>query len=394
MCRNYRHGDAAVKSPVVQNEVRRRGRLAFGGGGSGRILAGESGLWSDDGGLAMSASPTWIRALVAAGVRPALLTVAGLAGVGTLLLVVQVLLAAPVVPGPGGLFLLVTDLTPSALALGLPVAVLVGATAVGRSWAEGGEWLALAASGVAIRRVVPALLAIGLLAGGVEWGLTHGFGPAGRAAAREVLQSARLWLRLRPGQPAVVGGVLLHAAGVDEEGYTELFAAAGRREGPSVVAAAPHAGVAADGRLELRAGNARVLAEVDSGWKVAYDRALLRLDAGTRRLELMERSDDSLRGLIRRTRAAGRSGAYEELVLFKRSTLPLAVPLLALLGLPAGARRARPASLAAAVVFGWWAVMRVCDQGADVLGPALAAAIPPVLLAAATLAAWATWRDR
>jgi lipopolysaccharide export LptBFGC system permease protein LptF len=110
-------------------------------------------------------------------------------------------------------------------------------------------------------------------------------------------------------------------------------------------------------------------------------------------VELVERSDQSLSDLIDRMKSTQKNSSREQLALYKRSTLPLAVPFLAALGLPLGARRARPALVAVSVVLSWWAVMRICDQAVPTLGPLMAAGLPTLLVALAAAISWLSWSD-
>ena len=89
----------------------------------------------------------------------------------------------------------------------------------------------------------------------------------------------------------------------------------------------------------------------------------------------------------------GGTANAELLALYKRSTLPLGAPLLALLGLSLGARSRRIGPVALAAALSWWAVVRICDQTVGALGPALAALMPLITLSAAVALSWATWRD-
>ena len=320
---------------------------------------------------------------------PGGLALLGLGGTGLVLLVAQLAIRAPLLPGPSGLIALVAALSPSALALALPVAALIGMSAGSRIWVEGGEWLALSASGWGARRVAVPVLALGLGLGAGEAMLTHWLEPAGRAAAREILGRAPGELRVRPGQPSQVGDLLLLAE--DQRGgeLLGLFLA----RGDLVVAAAR--GRFSDGaRLVLEDGSAKKIDAAGEGWSLQFGRAELAMGAPVRRLELVERGDAELRELISRMEAAGRGAAAERMSLAKRSVLPLTLPLLCLLGLPLGAWRARSGPAVVGVVLAWWALMRLCDQSVGVMGPLVAAGLPLGGLLLLTLIAWARWRAR
>jgi lipopolysaccharide export LptBFGC system permease protein LptF len=111
-------------------------------------------------------------------------------------------------------------------------------------------------------------------------------------------------------------------------------------------------------------------------------------------VEAAERDDRALLDLIDRMEAKGRRADFERMTLYKRSALPLSVPLLTLLGLPLGARRARPALVAAGTVLGWWVLMRLSDQSVSTVGALLASGIPPTALAIAALVGWSRWGAR
>jgi lipopolysaccharide export LptBFGC system permease protein LptF len=72
----------------------------------------------------------------------------------------------------------------------------------------------------------------------------------------------------------------------------------------------------------------------------------------------------------------------------------LSVPVLALLGLPLGARFRRPAWLTVGVVLGLWAAQRVGDHVVKDVGPSGMALLPFVILGLVTLSVWTRWRLR
>jgi len=322
------------------------------------------------------------RALWAAALPPLAVTAAGLVGVSALLLAGQALSLSAALPGLWGTLGVLAGFLPGALAAALPVAALVGTATAGRGWAEGGEARALAVSGRSVWSLLAPVLLLGLLLGVAEATLTHHLEPRGRASVRRALHAAAGAIALRPGQPLVLGETLLHARTVQPGGYGDVFVAAG-----DVVFQAESGGVRPGGVLSLAEGGAVRLGE-GMGWSLSFGTAELALDIPSPRVELVERSGASLRDLIARTEASGRSASYEQLVLLKRSTLPLSLPVLAALGLPLGLRGARPAVAAVGVVLGWWTLTRLCDQAVGSLGPQWAAAIP---LAALLLVAAVSW---
>jgi lipopolysaccharide export LptBFGC system permease protein LptF len=108
----------------------------------------------------------------------------------------------------------------------------------------------------------------------------------------------------------------------------------------------------------------------------------------------LEYGRDQLQSLIARRVARGRSVHSETLWLYKRSTLPLSVPLLALVGLPMGVRFRRPWVPCLGVVLLLWASQRAGDHLAASLGAGLAASLPLGVLFGVVIAVWIGWRDR
>lgn len=330
------------------------------------------------------------RLIVGAVLRPTMIAWAAITGLGLALFAVQALDRAPVLPGFQGASLVLLGLLPAVASVGLPVALLFGVVAAAERKAAEGEWLALAAAGIPARRLLPPLLLLGLLAGLLEAGLTHGLEPLGRTLVRLALEGAVAELRLQPGQPAVVGELLLLAGGVEGAVMTELFVASG----DTVLVA--ERGLVKQGRLHLLRGEAETqpVGEAGERWSLSFERANLPLRQGGLRVEAAERGDRALQDLIQKMEDNGRSADFERMTLYKRSALPLSVPLLALLGLPLGARRARPALVAATAVLGWWVLMRLADQSVGAVGPLLAAILPALGLGLAAAVGWASWRDR
>ena len=329
------------------------------------------------------------RALAAEVLRGGQGALLGLTGLGALLAAAQALLGAPIMPEPSGICAVVLGLVPAALTVSLPVGFLIGAVAAGQRWAERGEWLALAAAGIPARRVALPLALLGAALGGSLDLNTHLGEPLGRAAAQRALAQGRP--QLSAGQPAVVGDVLVYAAEVQGERLGALTVALG-----DVVVQAEE-GVL-DGGLRLGRGQALGLPPsgqgTTPGWRLRFDAATLPLAPAPRRVELWDRTTPERWGLIGRMQAHGKAAPAERLALYKRTALPLCLPLLGLIGLCLGARGGRPALVTTATALAWWAVLRVGDQTVEALGPGLAAAGPPTLLLGATLLAWATWRDR
>lgn len=322
------------------------------------------------------------------------LAAAAITGLGGLLAVAQILSQSAVIPGPVGVLRVGIGLSPAVLGAALPVALLFGTVAAGRRWAEAGDGLALSASGWGARRLIAALLVLGAGAGAVEAGLSHNLEPRGRAEVRRALVAAAGDLSLQAGQPAAVGSVLVFAGEVRGAALGDLFVAT-----DTLVASARAGALEPGGALFLEDGEAASVVRVGgapdaTGWRIRFRTARLPLDVRGRRVESAERSSSDLRDLIERMRARGASVEPETLALYKRTALPLCMPLLALLGLPLGMRGVRPMFAATTTALAWWVLLRICDQAVLTLGPALAAALPPLGLVLATALAWASWRDR
>ncbi|MEC8425092.1 MAG: LptF/LptG family permease [Myxococcota bacterium] len=317
--------------------------------------------------------------------RPAAVALVSVTGLGCLLLGAQVLSRAPVVPGPAGAARVVLGMLPVALATAVPAAVLSGAVAASRSWALGGEWLGLAVSGRGTRRLVPGLMAVGMLSGLLQGTLTHHLDPAGRRQVRDALLSASADLGLRASEPLALPDGVLRVREVRGEEWTGVFLA----QADTLMSA--RRGRLVQGRLVLEDGVAH---DLGSGWEARFGRATVPLRLPGPRFELADRSLGSLRALLARKRAAGESAAYETLILYKRTTGAIAVPLMLLLALPLGGLHVRPAAAALGVLVSWWVAVRIFDQAVGALGPTLAAAAPLVGLSMLTVACWARWRRR
>jgi len=313
---------------------------------------------------------------------PAVVCVLAVAGLGCLLLAAQVMGKAPVVPGPAGAATVAAGMLPVAMDAALPASVLVGLVSAARSWALGGEWRGLAVSGLRARGLLPTVLAASVVAAATQAVLTHHLAPAGRRVARSALVAAASDLGLRAGEPLVLPGGVLRAEGVEGRDWSGVFFV---KDGVAMSAAR---GRVTQGRLVLEAGTA---ARLDGTGTVRFDRARVPLSLPGRRFELAERSLGSLRDLLARKRAQGERAAYETLILYKRTTAALAVPLLAALALPLGAARARPAPVAVGVLLGWWLCVRVADQAVHAIGPGWAAGLPLGVLAVAVASAWRRW---
>lgn len=315
-----------------------------------------------------------------------LLTVLTLVGVSMLLVLGQTLGGAVAIPAGVGLLALCLGSLPVALSMALPVGALVGAVSAGRSWMESGAFWGLLLSGTSPRVLLWPVALLGVVLGLGQGLVDHELAPRGRSMVRHTLHTAAGDLILRPGQPLQMGHMLLHAEGVESGEYHGLFVAS-----EQVVLQANVGAVAESGGLMLRDGAMMGLVPSQS-WTLSFSDARLALDVPTPRVELSERSWTSLRDLIARTEASGRSAAYERLVLYKRTALPLSLPILLGLGVVLGLRGNRPGVTAVGVLLAWWTAVRLCDQGVGSMGPLMAVLIPPGGLLMACAVAWRTVR--
>lgn len=336
----------------------------------------------------MTATPG--RALVGEALRPMLAAVGAVAGVGLLLALSQALGRASVAPGLLGALRMALGLLPSVLSVALPVGLLFGLVTASRAWREGGDWLALAASGVGARAVLPAVVGSGLLAGLFAVGLSHVLEPLGRRDLRQTLTRAAGDIGLQPDSPVAVGDALVVAQAVDGPHLGDVFIVGGQ------TAVAARSGLlTGGGTLSLRDGSAVAVGpQGQAAWRLEFARAELRLDIVPPRVELAERTDAELAELVARRTAAGGSAMPQALALLRRTALPACLPLLAVLAVPLGARGARPGLAATLTVLLWWSVLRIADQFAASLGASLAAWMPALALVVACGGAWLSWRAR
>ncbi len=338
----------------------------------------------------MGRYPTLNRAWRRDLVRPTIVAFVGFVAVGVLALVTQVLARSPLLPGLEGIFLVLLGFLPEMGSIGLPVALLFGTTTVARQWREGGELIGLSAAGAGGRTMLPPLLLTGALGGLLVAALAHGPGPWGRALVRDAMAGAASSLRLEAGRPTQVGDLLIRVGGIQGPGWSDVFVAQG-----DVVASAPAAQVLEGGTLQLTDGTAMGLDEGgERSWWMTFERAHLSLVPDPVRSHAFEMSHSRLSGLVERMQARGRSAHAEQLILYKRTTLALGVPLLVLFGWPLGARIRRPGGAVVATVVGLWIVQRVGDHAAAMVGAGIAALVPLVFLSLVTAISWWTWRDR
>lgn len=330
------------------------------------------------------------RDLIGQVLPPTVVSAAAFATAGATALTVQGFVGAGVLPSPGPALQVWLGLLPAVLVLTLPVSLLFGVVSTARTWREQGEMMALSTAGLGPRALLPGLLILGITGGLAEAGLAHGLEPAGRSWARAGMSRAAADIRILAGQPVQLPGLLVHAAEARGRSLGQVFAAT-----ETMATVAERGRLASDGQLILERGAALSLpppgGTQDRPWTLAYDRIVLSLGLAGARVDPPQLSSRELMALAERMEARGRAPLLERTTLYKRSVFPLEMVVVALLGLPLGARGSRPARTVVLVALLWWASVRICDQAVHVLGPAASVAVPAVLLAMATAWAWIRW---
>lgn len=326
------------------------------------------------------------RLVLAPVLRAAGRALGGLTVAAVAVFLLQGLGRTAVQPGVPATLRALVALLPAAVELTVPVALLAGGALAGARLAERAELVGLAACGIPARRLVPGLLLVGALAAVGYAGLLHELAPRGRAAARAALSGSLSDLRVRPGEPVVVGQdrVLLRVERTGSGGWEEVFVAAG------ALVATARQGSVDEGLLRLQQGELAPMP--DLGWRLRFDEARVPLAPATPRVELEERSSPHLRALVLRMRANGRDASREALAWWKRWTMPLMLPMLLLSAFAAGARSQRPGAVVAGATVAWWVGLRLADKLVEPLGLAAAAGAPVLLVVGLAAGTWATWR--
>lgn len=320
-------------------------------------------------------------------VGPALVaSVVALGGLGTLVGASLELLRAPARPPPEALPALALASLPLTWSATLPLAAMLGLSAGLWRWRRDGQWATLRASGVGggalLRPGLPFALALAILVSA----LTHRVEPAARAATKQALSAS---LQLVPGRLVSVGPLTLLADAVDGEALRGVSFALEGAEG-EVVGGAARAGRLTPEALELSGGRLHHPGPPDV--QLDFERLRLRLEPAERRVELVEKGSAELAGLISRMRADGKNAGYEQAVLAKRWSWPVACALL-LLACPPLVLGGRPAAVVALPLV-YWSMVRGMDGLARELGGGLAAWAPALALAALVSALWWRWEER
>lgn len=294
--------------------------------------------------------------------------------IGWVGLVAVHLLRAPALPPAEGLARVALASLPVLGEWILPLGVLAGLTGLLARWRSEGEWLALRATGTAGRRLVPAVLAVGVALAAATAGLTHQGAPWGRAVIVDVLTRTVSPL---PGRATALGGLTVLPGGTGDDGLTDLLLA---WEGPDgvVVAAAEQGRLAVGSGLVLEWG-----AVLGPAGELSFDRLQVPLPPSAQRPPPSAWPGPELRASV---------DPYHRAIGHKRAVWPLATVLLVLLAVPgvlSGWGWTVPLS-----VVGWWALVRTCDGLAPLLGGLASALLPLVVLAGVAALAWQRWADR
>jgi hypothetical protein len=322
--------------------------------------------------------------MVGDAMRPAAVVLAAMTGLGAVVAGIASLQGEASLADVGTWVTVVGLALPSTWAIAVPAAAVAAPVAAVAGWMDEGSWTGLAAAGRAGRRLVPGVLAVGLLAGAVTFGMVGWVDPTARRAAHRLVAASADHAALYPGITAVIDGVTVRPAAVVDGVAEDVFLA-----DDGAVGTARKLSVQ-DGQLVLEDG--RIARTSGVPWRVGFRRWTRPLPAGGReRVELSERTNPDLAVFV--AREGDRDRGYERAVWLKRYVHPLvtAVAPCALLPLAAAAR---PLLAIGAAGVGYLVAVRLGDQLAGVAGPALAAATGPIYVAVVGGVAWARWRDR
>ena len=303
--------------------------------------------------------------------------------VASLLLAAQLILRAPIVPRPMDLLSIWLCLLPETVGILAPAALLLAIVVVGRRWTDAGDMMALCASGSGPATLLRPTLLMGVGIACAVALCAQVLGPMGRSWAHSTVASAAEAHRIRPGSMVELGGLWIRVGHRSEQGLHE-----GTLVGNEWLARAPLALRNEGGGLELLDGMAR---GIDSEWSMTFDSASIDMGSSAGQIHNFARSQASLQALIKRMESKGKDASRERLTLYKRTTLPLVTPLLAILGLPIGLRLRRPYLTAVALVLVLWALQRMGDHGAMHWGPEVVAVFPLVIVCIVLIFSWGRW---
>ena len=324
--------------------------------------------------LSVTLGLAWARAIL----RPFCVSIVGMVVVSAVALTAQVLFRAPIMPDLTGVFAIWLSLMPEMLGIMTPVALLFASVSGSHNWSIGGEFRALAASGVTVRSLLPANFSIGIVVGLVVGSCTHGLGPLGRDQVRGVLSEAVSEMQPTNGHPVEIGSVWVRTDDeqtvVATDSWVAWAAGATWSNGPTV---------------DLVHGSVK---GVDEPWSMTFEGASISLQPDAVPPHNFALNRRELWARIDTMEARGEDASRERLTAYKRTTPAILAPLMLLLGLPLGALWARPALATLSVVLGVWTMQRIGDHAAFTVGPSGAALLPLVLLSCVTWLLWVRWR--
>ena len=326
------------------------------------------------------------RAWVLSIFRPFVVALLVLMGVASLLLTVQLILRAPFPPSPMGMVQIWLSLFPETLAMLAPAALLLAVVVSSRHWVESGDMRALLTSGVGGRSLVRPTLLFGVLVAMLVALCTQVLAPMGRASARHTLQEAAQNTHVRPGPLRNIGNVWVRVGTQRSDGVGDVTIIA-----DDYVVWAPRAVQMAPLTLQMMNGRAR---DLNQKWSMQFDSATVTLHPDGLGEHNFERSFQQMRARIAQMESNGRDAFRERLTLYKRSTLPLIVPFLGIVGLPVGSRWRKPYLSTVLVVLFVWVLQRLGDHGAAEWGPELMAVLPFMSVLILIFIVYARWAER
>jgi hypothetical protein len=330
------------------------------------------------------------RALLRDALVPAGWTLAAACGLAAVVAGVRALWSEGVVVDPVTWLLVVVYAVPPMASVALPAAGAVGVVAALSRWSDEGAWGGVRASGTNGRRLVPAVVALGLVLVALTSLVTMVAEPAARRATARQLAVAAEGVSLWPGAHAELGALSARPEGASADWAERVWFGA-----PGLVATAGQARVVRgpEDRLAVEMIDGVVLVDAGVPVRMTFEHGFRELaPASTPRLELDQRTWSELVAVASRTERSGRDASYEWSILYKRVLHPWVALLLPLALLPAATGRRPMLSVGAAAV-GYLVAVRVGDQLAPGIGAPLAAAFGPAFVCAWSVVAWARWED-
>ncbi len=279
----------------------------------------------------------------------------------------------------------------SSTTIAVEVAMVAGPAVALATLREDGSWLGLRSLGARGRDLVAPLALWTVPLAGLALLAGHVVVPAARTWLRDAETEAAVGLTLSPDRATVVGGWAL----AQTRGGALRFA--GQPGGGAVVGEASTfsiEGARGAVRVLLGPGEAHAspspsdgtLVDAEAGWSLRFASLETALPVATgARVQVGERSTMDLL-----SRALD---PYETWILWKRTLVPFALGLLALLALPLGGIW-RTGATVGALGTSFWVLLRVSDAVAEGGSAPLASAVLILPCAIGAVLAWAGWVDR